>query len=79
MTEATADRPFLVRRLRERSLFRAVTLGLPRWPDDLLASSDRLQLKTAAGTNAEAVEILAELGRTRRIRDTAGAGPTHDS
>ncbi|WP_432115055.1 hypothetical protein [Streptomyces sp. S1] len=79
MTAATADHPFLVRRLREWSLFRAVALGLPWQPDDLLASSHWLQLKTAAGTNTEAVGILAERGRTKRIRDTAGAGLTHGS
>ncbi|WP_163013996.1 MULTISPECIES: hypothetical protein [unclassified Streptomyces] len=79
MTEATADHPFLVRRPREWSLFRAVTLGLPWRPDDLLASSDWLQLKTAAGTNTEAVEILAERGRTKRIRNTARVALAHGS
>ncbi|MFI0242929.1 hypothetical protein [Streptomyces sp. NPDC016845] len=53
------------------SLFRAVTLKLPWQPDDLLATSNWLQLKTAAGTNIEAIEVLAESGRTKRIRNTA--------
>ncbi|MFF7262009.1 hypothetical protein ACFZCL_17225 [Streptomyces sp. NPDC008159] len=74
MTRVTIDHPHLAQRLREWSIFRAVTLRLPWQPDDLLASSDWLQLKTAAGTNAEAVELLAEAGRTKRIRHTARTG-----
>ncbi|WP_432086287.1 hypothetical protein [Streptomyces sp. bgisy095] len=79
MTRATIDHPFLTRRLQEWSLFRAVTLKLPWRPDDLLASSDWLQSKTAVGTNTEAVEILAELGRTKRIRNAARNGLNHRS
>jgi hypothetical protein len=71
MTRATIDHPFLTQRLHEWSLFRAVTLKLPWQQDDLLASSNWLQLKTAAGPNSEAIKILAELGRTKRIRNTA--------
>ncbi|MFB7597061.1 hypothetical protein [Streptomyces sp. NPDC056160] len=77
MTEATIDHPFLVQRLREWSLLRAVTLKLPWQPDDLLASSNWLQLKTAAGTNTVAIEVLAEAGRTKRIRNAARAGLDH--
>ncbi|WP_329272099.1 hypothetical protein [Streptomyces pseudovenezuelae] len=77
MTQATIDRPFLTQRLREWSLFHAITLELPWQPDDLLASSNWLQLKTAAGTNTVAVELLAEVGRTKRIRNTARIGLTH--
>lgn len=70
MTQATIDHPFLTQRLREWSLFRAVTLELPWPPDDLLASSNWLQLKTAATTNTEANKILAEAGRVRhKLRD----------
>ncbi|MFH9970097.1 hypothetical protein ACH4PR_54515 [Streptomyces mirabilis] len=79
MAQATIDHPFLTQRLREWSLFRAITLKLPWQPDDLLASSNWLQLKTAAGTNTEAVELLAEVGRTKRIRNTARIGLTHHS
>ncbi|WP_051371514.1 hypothetical protein [Streptomyces sp. 142MFCol3.1] len=79
MAQATIDHPFLVQRLREWSLFRAITLKLPWQPDDLRASSNWLQLKTAAGTNNEAVELLAEVGRTKRIRNTARIGLTHHS
>ncbi|MGW8768177.1 hypothetical protein ACWGN5_37510 [Streptomyces sp. NPDC055815] len=79
MTRATIDHPFLTRRLREWSLLRAVTLGLPWQPDDLLASSNRLQLMTATGTNTEAIGILAEAGRTKRIRNAAQAALSHRS
>jgi len=77
MTGATNDHPFLAQRLREWSLFRAVTLKQSWQSDDLLASSDWLQLKTAAGTNTEAIEVLAESGRTKRIRNTARTGLGH--
>ncbi|MFJ5221050.1 hypothetical protein ACIP98_41205 [Streptomyces sp. NPDC088354] len=79
MTQATIDRPFLAQRLREWSVFRAITLMLPWQPDDLLASSNWLQLKTADGTNTEAIEILAEAGRTKRIRNAARTSLTHRS
>ncbi|MER5967758.1 hypothetical protein [Streptomyces sp. NPDC002057] len=79
MTQATIDRPFLTQRLGTWSIFRAVTLKLPWQPDDLLASSNWLQLKTATGTNTEAVKLLAEAGRTNRIRNTARIGLTHHS
>lgn len=77
MTRATIDHTFLAQRLREWSLFRAITLRLPWQPDDLLASSDWLQLKTAAGTNTEAIETLAEAGHTKRIRNAARTSLTH--
>ncbi|MGW1886872.1 hypothetical protein [Streptomyces sp. NPDC001970] len=79
IAQAAIAHPFLAQRLREWSLFRAVTLELPWQPDDLLASSNWLQLKTAAGTNTEAIEILAEAGRTKRIRNTARTGLNHRS
>lgn len=79
MTQATIDHPFLAQRLREWLIFRAVTLKLPWERDDLLASPNWLQLKTAAGTNTRAIEILAEAGRTNRIRNTARTGLTNRS
>ncbi|MFE0420120.1 hypothetical protein [Streptomyces tendae] len=79
MTQATVDDPFLAQRLREWSLFRAITLNLPWQPENLLASSKWLQLKGAAGTNSEAVEVLAEAGRTKRIRNAARTSLTHRS
>jgi hypothetical protein len=71
MTRATTRHPFLTQRLREWSLFRAVALGQPWQPDALLDASNWLQLKTAAGSDATALEVLADGGRTKRIRNTA--------
>ncbi|MEU9225986.1 hypothetical protein AB0D40_16635 [Streptomyces massasporeus] len=74
MARVVTGHPFLVRRLQEWSLFRAVALGLPWHRDDLLAASDWLQLKAADGTSPEALQVLAESGRTKRIRNTARTG-----
>jgi hypothetical protein len=79
MTQATIGHPFLAQRLREWSLFRAITLKLPWQPENLLASSNWLQLKAAAGTNTEAIETLVEAGRTKRIRNTARISLNHPS
>ncbi len=76
MARAMVPHPFLTRRLREWSLFRAIALRLPWHRDDLLASSDWLQLRIATGTAPEALGILAGSGRTKRIRHTAGTGLT---
>jgi hypothetical protein len=71
MTRATSGYPLLERRLREWTLFRAITLGLPWHPHSLTESSDWLQRKTAAAPNPDALALLAEHGRTRRIRNAA--------
>ncbi|MFE7896093.1 hypothetical protein ACFU3E_00850 [Streptomyces sp. NPDC057424] len=75
MTAAVLRHPLLTRRLREWALFRAVTLRLPWRREDLIASSDWLQLKAAAGPSPEGRRVLAEHGRTKRIRHTARTGP----
>lgn len=82
MAQAVTGHSFLVRRLREWSLFRAVTLKLPWSPEDLLAPTNWLQLKTAeanTGANTEANQVLIESGRTKRIRNTAKATLKHQS
>ncbi|ANB04390.1 hypothetical protein SAM40697_0428 [Streptomyces ambofaciens] len=71
MTGVVGGDPFLTRRLLEWSLIRVVVLERPWRPGDLLESSDWLQLKAAATSNAEVVQLLAERGRTKRIRRTA--------
>ncbi|MFD5476652.1 hypothetical protein [Streptomyces hawaiiensis] len=76
MARAGVRHPFLIRRLREWSLFRAITLRLPWRRGELLASSDWLQLKAAAGSDTEALGVLADSGRTKRIRNTARTGLT---
>ena len=77
MSQATTRHPFLARRLREWTLFRAIALRQHWRPDALLASSDWLQRKASAASNADALELLAERGRTKRIRHTAKAGLRH--
>ncbi|MFG2807935.1 hypothetical protein ACLQ2D_27050 [Streptomyces sp. DT199] len=74
MARVVTGHPFLVRRLREWSLFRAIALRLPWNRADLLGASDWLQLKAADGTNPEALQVLAESGRTKRIRHAARTG-----
>jgi hypothetical protein len=71
MTRATTRFPFLAQRLREWSLVRAVALGQSWHPDALLGSSNWLQLKMAEASHTAALEILADGGRTKRIRKTA--------
>ncbi len=73
MAQAVIGHPILTQRLHEWSLFRAITLDLAWRPDDLLAASDWLQLKAAVESSTAAIEILAEGGRTKRIRNTATA------
>lgn len=74
MARATAGRPFPARRLREWTLLRAIARSRPWHPDALLTASDWLRRTAAASSNAAALEILAEHGRTRRIRDAARTG-----
>jgi hypothetical protein len=71
MAQAAGHHSLLTRRLREWSLFRTITLNEAWHPDVLLDSSDWLQLKAAATSNTDAIEILAQHGRTKRIRNTA--------
>jgi hypothetical protein len=75
MASVVASRPFLLQRLQEWSLFRAIILDQPWSPDALAEASNWLQLKVtqARGTN-EAAVVLAQAGRTKRIRNTARAG-----
>ncbi|MCX3286718.1 hypothetical protein OR263_08325 [Streptomyces sp. NEAU-H22] len=76
MALVAAGRPFLMRRLREWSLFRSVALRLPWHRGGVLAASEWLRLRTAAGSNPEALAVLAGHGRTKGIRSTARAGLT---
>ncbi|WP_229907543.1 hypothetical protein [Amycolatopsis oliviviridis] len=65
-------RPFLALRLGEWTLFRAISLGAPWRAEELLAATDWLQRKVSESVTApEALAVLAEHGRTRRIRNAA--------
>jgi hypothetical protein len=80
MTGVVASYPFLVQRLHEWSLFRAVTLRQSWSPDALTGASNWLQLKIAADPGATtAALILAEAGRTKRIRNAARAAVARKS
>ncbi|UKY47519.1 hypothetical protein [Streptomyces inhibens] len=77
MAEVIARHPFLVQRLHEWSLFRAISLAQPWTPSALTDASDWLQRKIADDLDApDALALLAEHGRTKRIRNTAKAGIT---
>lgn len=74
MAEATAGHAFLADRLREWTLLRDVCLNHPWDPEALTrSSSDWLQLKLAESpaTPAPALTLLADQGRTKRIRHLA--------
>ncbi|MFD7324204.1 hypothetical protein ACFV9D_24410 [Streptomyces sp. NPDC059875] len=89
MTGPVGGDDFSTRRLNEWTLLRAMTLNEPWDAENLLAASNWLQLLTAEKSSATTVlEVLAESGRTRRIRNIAGsrlsatqrsmpAGPEH--
>jgi len=77
MAGAVASRPFLLQRLREWSLLRAIALGQPWSPGALAEASNWLQLKIAESPGtSEAAVVLARAGRTKRIRNTARAAVT---
>ncbi|KAB2348445.1 hypothetical protein [Actinomadura rudentiformis] len=74
MAEIIAERDFLTRRLREWSLLRSIVLGEPWATEDLTTATDWFQ-RTAATTQIvtapDALRLLAEHGRTRRVRNAA--------
>ncbi|MEY9844822.1 hypothetical protein ABH940_001892 [Streptacidiphilus sp. BW17] len=77
MAGIVEPRPFLVQRLHEWSLFRAVALAQPWIPSALTDSSDWLQRKIAESLDSsDALAVLAETGRTRRVRNTARSALT---
>jgi len=72
MTGPVAVDDFSKRRLGEWTLLRAMTLSEPWDAGNLLAASNWLQLHTAEKSSAMTpLGILAEGGRTRRIRNIA--------
>ncbi|MEV7548632.1 hypothetical protein AB0N89_03300 [Amycolatopsis sp. NPDC089917] len=65
-------RLFLRRRLGEWTLLRAIVLGTPWRAEDLLVATDWLQRKVSEqSTSPEALAVLAEGGRTKRVRAAA--------
>ncbi|MFJ8012873.1 hypothetical protein [Streptomyces sp. NPDC096339] len=76
MAPLVAGRAFLVRRLHEWTLLRAVELGEPWAADALIGASDwfqRMASTTELVTSPDALGLLAERGRTRRVRTAASS------
>lgn len=74
MAEVIAERDFLTRRLREWSLLRSIVLGEPWATEDLTGATDWFQCTattTQIATAPDALRLLAEHGRTRRVRNAA--------
>ncbi|MCP3805358.1 hypothetical protein NLX83_39440 [Allokutzneria sp. A3M-2-11 16] len=67
-----AEREFLSRRLREWGLLRAISLGRPWTAQEIIGASDWFQRRAAQTVaSPEALTVLAERGRTRRVRAAA--------
>ncbi|MFF2851966.1 hypothetical protein ACFVT5_37375 [Streptomyces sp. NPDC058001] len=78
MARVLESHPFLVQRLYELSLFRAVALAQPWLPGSLTDSSDRQQRKIVGSLDTtDALAVLAKTGRTRRVRTTLTRGDNH--
>ncbi|MET9834413.1 hypothetical protein ABZ078_35145 [Streptomyces sp. NPDC006385] len=74
MTEVVQERDFLTRRLREWSLLRSVALGGSWSAEEITGASDwfqRTAVTTETVTAPDALLLLAEHGRTRRVRNAA--------
>ncbi|MFI0410569.1 hypothetical protein [Actinomadura sp. 3N508] len=74
LATAITDRPFLTRRLHEWTLLRTIALDEPWTAQDLTTASDWFQRTASSSqfiTSHHALSLLAEQGRTRRVRNTA--------
>ncbi|WP_194835637.1 hypothetical protein [Nocardia sp. XZ_19_369] len=72
MSPLIAERKFLTRRLREWTLLKSIILGHNWTPEDVVAATDWLQRKAANTVTApDALTLLTEHGRTRRVRNAA--------
>lgn len=80
LTEGIADRDFLTLRLREWTLLRTIALGEPWTAEELTGATDwfqRMVATTQITPSPEALRLLAERGRTRRVRNSAGQQLRH--
>ncbi|MGW3724581.1 hypothetical protein [Streptomyces sp. F001] len=74
MAQVVDQRDFLTSRLREWSLLRTLALGEPWAAEELTDASDWLQRMAATTqivTAPQALRLLAQRGRTRRVRTAA--------
>jgi hypothetical protein len=73
MAATVRGRPFPVARIAEWLLYRNIALDRTWRPEHLRRASIWLQLRVATNlSSADALKILAEQGRTERVRTTAG-------
>ncbi|WP_330302048.1 MULTISPECIES: hypothetical protein [unclassified Streptomyces] len=80
MAEAIADRDFLTQRLHEWTLLRTLALGNPWTDEELTAASDWFQRMASTPqfvASSEALRLLAERGRSRRVRNAASQRLRH--
>lgn len=74
LTEVIADRDFLTLRLREWTLLRTIALDEPWTAEELTGATDwfqRMAATTQIAASPKALRLLAERGRTRRVRNAA--------
>jgi hypothetical protein len=74
MAGVVADRDFLTRRLYEWTLLRTIALDNPWTAEELTGATDwcqRITVTTQLVTSPKALGLLAERGRTRRVRNAA--------
>ncbi|GAA0948772.1 hypothetical protein [Actinocorallia libanotica] len=74
MTTVITERDFLTRRLREWGLLRSIALGEPWAAEDITGASDwfqRMATTTQIISSPDALRLLSDHGRTRRVRNTA--------
>lgn len=73
MAAEVNGRAFLDRRLGEWALLRSIAVGGPWSPEEVIAASDWFQRKAAETVaSPEVLSVLADKGRTRRVRAAAG-------
>lgn len=80
LIEVIADRDFLTLRLREWTLLRTIALGEPWTAEELTGATDWFQhiaATTQIAPSPEALRLLAERGRTRRVRNAASQQLRH--
>lgn len=80
LTEVIADRDFLTLRLREWTLLRTIALGEPWTAEELTGATDWFQRMAAAtqiAPSPEALRLLTERGRTRRVRNAVSQQLKH--
>ncbi|MER7690965.1 hypothetical protein [Streptomyces sp. NPDC097610] len=80
MTGVIVDSDFLTLRLREWTLLRNIALGEPWTAEDLSSASDWFQRRATTMqivASPEALRLLAERGRTRRVRIAASRQLQH--